>query len=205
MEIQEEQLISQLTDGAEQAYKYIYDHYYVSLCHLANKYLQDGSQAEMIVGDAIFHLWEIREKVQIKTSLLGYLINSVRNRSLNYLALARVRCEVPMSRLVTASGFEQAGHATSKDHALESMYQKELNQELEKALGSLSTECKTVFLKSRLEEKKYEEISQELGISVNTVKYHIKNALRLLRERVHQYPAIFVLLFLFFENDYPLF
>ena len=34
-----------------------------------------------------------------------------------------------------------------------------------------------VFEKSRFEEKKYEEISQELGISINTVKYHIKLSL----------------------------
>jgi len=205
METSEEILIAQLAEGAEQAYKYIYDHYYVSLCHLANKYLRDGAQAEMIVGDTIFHLWEIREKVQIKTSLLGYLVSAVRNRSINYLSLARVKREVPVSQLAGESYYENDHYATSSDFALEEVYEKELNQELAHALSSLPADCKTVFLKSRFEEKKYEEISAELGISVNTVKYHIKNALRHLREQIHKYPAIFVLLYIIFENDYPSF
>ena len=205
METSEEILIAQLTKGTEHAYKYIYDHYYVSLCHLANKYLKDAVQAEMIVGDTIFHLWEIRGKLQIKTSLLGYLVTAVRNRCINYLSLARVRREVPVSQLAAEAFYENELYATSSDFVLEEVYEKELNQELAQALHSLPSDCKTVFLKSRLEEKKYEEISAELGISVNTVKYHIKNALRHLRKQIHKYPAIFVFLYLIFESDYPSF
>jgi len=41
-----------------------------------------------------------------------------------------------------------------------------------------------VFELSRYEGKKYSEIAQELGISVNTVKYHIKNAIKILSARL---------------------
>jgi len=41
-----------------------------------------------------------------------------------------------------------------------------------------------VFELSRYEGKKYSEIAQELGISVNTVKYHIKNAIKILSSRI---------------------
>lgn len=200
MEVTEEIRIAQLKQGSEQAYKYIYDHYYVSLCHLANGYVKDTAQAEMITGDVIFHLWEIREGLQIKTSLLGYLITAVRNRCLNHLSLARVKREVPVSYLAEQWANQNDQYVTSEDFALHTMYEKELSRELEEALATLSVECKTVFLKSRIEEKKYEEISAELGISVNTVKYHIKNALRLLKERLSRYPAVFVIFVHFFRN-----
>ena len=36
-------------------------------------------------------------------------------------------------------------------------------------------------------QKKYEEIALEFGISINTVKYHIKNALSLLQKRLDNY------------------
>lgn len=49
--------------------------------------------------------------------------------------------------------------------------------EIEKSINNLPEECRHVFQMSRFDHKKYEDIAQELNISVNTVKYHIKNAL----------------------------
>ncbi|MCI1686421.1 MAG: LuxR C-terminal-related transcriptional regulator [Prevotella sp.] len=40
--------------------------------------------------------------------------------------------------------------------------------------------------------KKYEEISRELGISINTVKYHIKNALRQINISMAKYLFMFL-------------
>lgn len=194
MEQNEEKIIRQLQEGEENAYKYIYDKYYVSLCHIANEYLKDAYQSEAIVGDAIFHLWEIRGHLQIQTTLLGYLISAVRNRSLNYLASARIKYEVPVSALYEEDKSHDDHYNTSRDEALNGLLEKELNLELQRAIGALPAECKIVFVKSRFEQKRYEEISQELGISVNTVKYHIKNALRILRERLSKYAVMLVFL-----------
>ncbi len=202
MDIKEELIINQLREGSERAYKYLYDTYYVSLCHTANEYLKDRYQAEIIVGDIIFHLWEIRDNLKIETSLLGYLITSVRNRCINHLSLSRVRHEVPVSYLVNHDGGieEHVGYATSKDEMLDGLLEKELDSKIKEAISFLSSECKAVFEKSRFENKNYKDISEELGISVNTVKYHIKQALRLLRHRLGKYMAI--LFFLTF--NYPL-
>ncbi|HTN37024.1 MAG TPA: RNA polymerase sigma-70 factor [Arachidicoccus sp.] len=197
MDQNEEIIILQLKEGLEEAYKYIYNTYYVSLCHIANNYLKDAYQSEIIVGDTIFHLWEIRDSLQVQTTLLGYLITAVRNRSINYLSSARVKHEVPVSHLYNEDDSEMDAYATSRDFALDGLLEKELNIELERAICALPAECKIVFVKSRFEKKRYEEISQELGISVNTVKYHIKNALRFLRERLGKY-AVFILFFDFF-------
>ena len=53
----------------------------------------------------------------------------------------------------------------------------------------------TKKLLTRFEEKKYEEISQELGISINTVKYHIKNALSFLQTELSKYLIALILFF----------
>ncbi len=44
---------------------------------------------------------------------------------------------------------------------------------------------------SRFREMSYEEISKELGISVNTVKYHIKSALAILKRELGTFLCIF--------------
>ena len=84
----------------------------------------------------------------------------------------------------------------SDSHPLGTLLERELEEEIYKAIDKLPDECRRVFDKSRFEGKSYEEISQELGISVNTVKYHIKNALASLQTNLSKY-LITLLLFFF--------
>ena len=64
------------------------------------------------------------------------------------------------------------------------LLEEEMKNTAKQAVNQLPTECRQVFELSRYEGKKYSEIAQELGISVNTVKYHIKNAIRILSSRI---------------------
>ena len=46
-----------------------------------------------------------------------------------------------------------------------------------------------------IEEKRYEQIAEELGISVNTVKYHIKNAISRLSADLSKYLLLLICCF----------
>ena len=81
------------------------------------------------------------------------------------------------------------------DYPLGRLLEKELEGEIMKAIARLPEDCRRVFRLSRFEEKKYSEIADELGISVNTVKYHIKRALALLHEDLSKYLAVAITLF----------
>ena len=85
MEHTETLIVEQLKIGNEDAYQYIYDRHYALLCHVASGYVKDQFLAETIVGDTIFHLWEIRETLEISVSIRSYLVRAVRNRCINYL------------------------------------------------------------------------------------------------------------------------
>ena len=74
---------------------------------------------------------------------------------------------------------------------------KELEEEIHHAIRNLPEVCRKVFIKSRFEGKKYEEIATELNISVNTVKYHIKSALSSLHSELGK---ILIILILFFST-----
>lgn len=86
--------------GNEDAYQYIYDRHYAMLCHIVNGYVKDQFLAETIVGDTIFHLWEIRETLEISVSLRSYLSRAVRNRCINYLNSGWERREISFSSLM---------------------------------------------------------------------------------------------------------
>lgn len=196
MEREEElHLIRSLQSGDNQAYKYIYDHHYVLLCKVAYEFLKDDFLAESIVDDIIFHLWEKRETLEITTSLRSYLVQAVRNRCINYLNLEREKREVRFSVIDRQNEWIDSVF-TSDDYPLARLLEDELEQEIKNAIERLPNECKTVFKKSRFEEKPYEEIARELGISINTVKYHIKNALTRLSADLSKYLLTLILLFL---------
>lgn len=188
-------IVEQLKLGNEEAYRYIYAHHYALLCHIANDYVKDPFLAETIVGDTIFHLWEIRATLEISVSIRSYLVRAVRNRCINYINSEHERREVSFSALLTdeISGDEVV---LTDSHPLGILLERELEEEIYRAIDKLPNECRRVFDKSRFEGKSYEEIAQDLGISINTVKYHIKNALAILQKNLDKYLIALLLFFL---------
>lgn len=195
MEQTEQLIIEQLKAGNEQAYKFLYDRHYQILCHFASQYVKDDFLAETIVGDVIFHLWEVRESIEITTSLRSYLMTSVRNRCLDYLKSQQNQHEMPLSS-PGLQDFPVLNYIKGDDYPLGRLLEKELEGEIMKAIARLPDDCRRVFRLSRFEEKKYDEIASELGISVNTVKYHIKRALAQLHEDLGKYLTAAILLLL---------
>ena len=193
MEQTEQMIIEQLKAGKERAYKFLYDRHYQILCHVAAQYVRDDFLAETIVGDVIFHLWEIREQLEIRTSIRSYLMQSVKNRCLDYLKSQYNQKEKP-----GLADFPVLQYIKDDDYPLGRLLEQELEGEIMKAIERLPEECRKVFCLSRFEERKYEEIATELSISVNTVKYHIKRALSLLHEELGKY--LTVIMALLFEQ-----
>lgn len=186
MESTEALLVQQLKNGVDAAYKYLYDQHYQILCHVAAQYVKDDFLAETIVGDVIFHLWEVRETIEINTSVRSYLMTCVRNRCIDYLKSQYHKREMAHSD-TGLRDFPVLQYVKDDDYPLGKLLEKELEDEIMNAINRLPDECRRVFNMSRFENRKYEEIAQELKISVNTVKYHIKHALALLHEDLGKY------------------
>ncbi len=195
MKITENNIIERLRRGEEDAFRYIYDTYYGYLCAIAKGYLSDNEAAETVVGDVIYNIWEMRENLNIHTSLRSYLIRSVKNRSINYLQQEYISKEISINSLPEYTEIESF-YFIEKEHPLEKVLESELEKTIAAAIGNLPEECRTAFILSRIYNKKYDEIADQMGISVNTVKYHIKNALSKLRLELKDY-LIILLLFLF--------
>ncbi len=190
MDVKERLIVQKLQNGEQDAYRYLYDRHYVVLCQFANELVRDPFLAETIVGDVIFHLWEIRGTLDINSSLRAYLMRAVRNRCYNHLLSEKEKKEVRFS-MIEPETWGREAMIQSDEHPLGKLLEHELEKEIIKSINSLGDECKCVFRKSRFEHKKNEEIATELGISVNTVKYHIKNALTRLHQDLKKYMFLF--------------
>ena len=62
----------------------------------------------------------------------------------------------------------------------------EIEARLWTAIDSLPEKCREIFLLSKRDGLKYEEIAIELGISENTVRNQISKALKILKEGVRK-------------------
>lgn len=189
----EELLIKKLRKGDERAFRLLYDRHYVLLCRFANQLLNNAALAEEVVDDVIFYLWEHRQEVEIRYSIRAYLMRAVRNRCLNELQSQSHREELHLSSFLSPESMDFLDFLFVDDkQPLGMLLEQELEDELKRSIDELPLECRRVFYKSRFEQKKYEEIAEELGISVNTVKYHIKNALAFLQKRLGNYLKLLI-------------
>ena len=185
MDYSEKLVVNGLRKGDTEAFKYLYDTHYQVLCHFASRYLRDDYLAESVVGDVMFHLWENHERIEVEVSLRSYLIRCVRNSCLDHLRKNREKYEIATEAIPPSS--DETMVTGNGEQPLGQLLAKELAEKLDEAIAALPLEGRTVFELSRFAGKKHAEIALELGISVNTVKYHIKHALQMLNERLGRY------------------
>jgi RNA polymerase sigma-70 factor (ECF subfamily) len=186
MRREEQQTIRQLKEGDGKAYRYLFDRYYTLLCAVACEYLNDRFLSESVVDELIFHLWEKRETLEITASLRSYLIRAVRNRCINALQRERERREITFSAMNTDE-YETILSSESDDYPLAVLLENELEGKIRQAIENLPPDSRRMFRMSRLENKPHGQIAEETGLSVSTVKYHLKNALLRLKDELQEY------------------
>lgn len=184
---EDQRLIEGLIQGKESDWQALFASHYPFMCYLADQYVHDEYLAAALASDVFSHLWEIRKTVHIDRSLRSYLLRATRNRCLNYLQSAAERREEGFSRNDPfLSAFDET-------HPLGILLEKELEQQLASVLARLPEQTRRVFAKSRLEGLSYQQIADQMGITPHTVKYHIRQALTLLRSEFAKYLGLFLI------------
>ena len=151
--------------------------YYPHLCSFALKYVGTSEDAEEIVQEVFFKVWENVESIAIKTSLKSYLYGAVRNGCFNFIKHQKVKL----------------AHAEHEKHVRQNYFQKdlleidELREAILNAVDKLPERCREIFELSKYEGKKYKEIADQLNISIKTVENQMGKALKMLREDLAPY------------------
>ena len=72
---------------------------------------------------------------------------------------------------------------------------QDIEKLISRALDALPEKCRAIFIMSKIEGKKHNEIAQELNISINTVGSQIGIAYKKLRTELKDYLPILLFLF----------
>ena len=148
---------------------------YRPLCLYALHYLGDVDLAEDFVQESYTALWEkLLEGAHI-LNRKSYLYMMVRNRCLDHLRKKGIPTE-------SLKPYDTYGIIDDDD----AQERSQTEAKLWTAIDSLPEKCREVFILSKRDGLKYEEIAEELGLSVNTVRNQISKALKVLKEGIHK-------------------
>lgn len=170
----EESLQLLFQENPQKGCEALFRQYYAALCSHSVRLVYSKEVAEDIVSEVFCRFWSDRVYESVTTSFVAYLYQAVRNRSYNYL-----RWELQKSRQSTDP--QQLAVVDYQPSPAEMVQFDELQRKIEQTIEQLPSQCKRVFLLSRFENRKYQEIADELQISIKTVETHISKALSTLR------------------------
>ena len=182
----ETEIYQSIIAGNQAAFEMIFKTYYQPLCRYAFSFLNDRNEAEEIVQNAFIKVWERKSDLQVQTSLKAYLYTMVRNASLNRIKHERIKQQHVQNQMRVME--------SARELVSEKVMSNDLEAKIYSAMNTLPEQCRLVFQLSRFEELKYQEIAEQLQISVKTVENHMGKALKLMREQLKDYLPIVLLI-----------
>ena len=185
-----------ITMSVKENFDSIYVNNFSRLFLFAKEYVLFDEEAENIVQDIFLMLWEKKDILRVDVSLTAYLFTLVKNKCIDFLRhrmveqiySENIQQEYNEELNVKLFALESFDHNFSSEEQIEIL--------LRNAIDKLPERCRLIFIKSRIEGKKYKEIAEELNLSVNTVEGQISIALKKLREELKDYLPLLLFLFI---------
>tara|TARA_R110002124_G_scaffold127386_2_gene287345 strand:- start:69 stop:737 length:669 start_codon:yes stop_codon:yes gene_type:complete len=174
VELQDELFIRNvILNNPEKGIELLYRRYFQPLCSHAIKYVGSKAIAEDLVSEIFFEFYNAKIFERITSSYRFYLYRSVRNRCYTYL-------KTEVNRSETFDIKSEIAH--SENETPESISQfEELYQDVQNAVSTLPINRRRIYLMNRFEGKRYQEIADELNLSVKTVEVQLYRANKFIR------------------------
>lgn len=186
-----EKILSELAKGKKPAFEKLFHLYYPRLIKYAHTFVSSRQEAEDLVQDVFFQVWENRTKFKHEKAISSYLFTLVRNKCLNVLKhkLVADKYEISQSKKET----EELYHISFEMDNFTSM-EELLHLELEKLIQEMPGRCAEAFRLKWLEGKKIREIAEIMKISTTMVDKHLAKGLQIARDKLS--PDMFLFLFI---------
>ena len=169
-------------------FEQLFKEHYNSLANYALSIVKNRQDAEDVVQDVFVKLWQNSPQVVGTNQVKFYLFTATKNTCISLLRKQAGKTFVEPEDIP-----EQSPDTTipSADPALF----------VEQALSLLPAQCLAIFKLSRFGKLTYQQIADELGISVRTVENQVGKALRIMRDFAKKNNISFSLLILILFPD----
>jgi RNA polymerase sigma-70 factor, ECF subfamily len=162
-----------MEDLAAKHFDNVFLKYHRELLDLSYNILRDKDSAKDVVQEVFTNLWKNRQTIQFGDQIKHYLFKATSHTSLNVLRNQKKSYRLDDYKevlgLAAPTGPESAGF-------------QELELRIRQAIDRLPAQCKAIFILSRHEGLKYQEIAETLSLSIKTVETQMGIALEKLRQ-----------------------
>ena len=169
----------QISRGNEKAFTELYGLFHRKLFYFSKAIVKSAEMAEEVVEDVFVKLWSNRLQLVSIQNLAVYLYVAVKNRSLNAIS--------KKTEALIRSPFDdpdiEIGSADIDPYSL--MVSSEMMQKMTQAVESLPPRCKLVFRLVREDGLSYKEVSEILGMAVNTIDVQMAIAVKKICTALH--------------------
>lgn len=165
------------TDMDERSFKNFVESYSNDLLYYTRYLIRSKEEAEEIVSDVFFEVWQNRDKIKEIQNLKAWLLTITHNKTISYLR-KKNHANPPVS-------WEEIGEYTMPADLQtpdEQLISREEMFRINNIINNLPPRCKQVFVLAKIEKLLYKEIADLLGISVKTINIHVAKALELISE-----------------------
>ncbi|WP_176555112.1 MULTISPECIES: RNA polymerase sigma factor [unclassified Butyricimonas] len=184
MDDREQLLAEELKIGKEKTLKIFYEEYFALFVSFANNLLPSEEECKDVVHDVFLKYWDCRGDFNSLIAIRAFFYKSIRNACLNILRHQQVH-----NKFIA----ENLQYLQSEDFMHETIMKKEIFHIIHNEIKHLTGMEQKILLLA-LEEKSNEEIAQELGIAVSTVKSHKAKSYAELRQKLKYLKTLLLLL-----------
>ena len=135
--------------------------------------INDQEIAKSLIHDIFMELWEKRHSIQIEGEVEYYLTKATKKAILQYYK-EKIAHQQSIENLVLKDKNNN-----------QTFLLNDLKSQLESSLDTLPYKCKQIFILSRYEGLKDNEIAKELKISLKTVEHNMSRALKHLHKNLN--------------------
>jgi RNA polymerase sigma factor (sigma-70 family) len=183
MSCDSDQLLQALNIGASDAYKQLYDRYYNLLYYKSLSLVKDESVAKDMVQETLIQVWEKKLYANVQTSLDALLFVVLVRKCQYYLRReSRIR-EHKSNFAYVEKQHTSTNHITQYlDNKAEKEHFHEIARKLPLAFSQLPTQQQNAIDFVYFQKKSYAEAASLSGITLNTLKTHLKRAVKKMRD-----------------------
>jgi RNA polymerase sigma-70 factor (ECF subfamily) len=172
---EEKELLHRIAKGDEVAFAELFYSYKDKLYSFLLP-MTGAEAAEDLLQEVFLKLWTRREDLRTVDNIGSYIFRMAKNK-----ALSDLKRSLHYETILSEEARKEERNPVDTSEILK---QRNLKQQIHNAVESLPPQQKKVYLLSREEGLMLEEIATQLGISLSTVKNHLVQAMRNLRDKL---------------------
>lgn len=178
--LEDDVLVKEAREGDEQSYKRLVNKYERALYYHILKMVNDKEQVEDLVQEAFVKAFDNLESYNTNYAFSTWLYRIATNHTIDYLRKKKLQTLSIDKPRKTKSGEIEMQLEDQSAQTDRSIIRKQRQNIVQNAIDELPEKYRKVIRLRHMEEKSYQEISEELDKPLGTVKAHIFRAREML-------------------------